>query len=82
MIAPAQRLNDVTTYYFARKLAEIDGMNKDGRASVINLGIGSPDLFPPQQVVDQLLQSLETDDAHKYQSYKGIPALRKAFYTS
>lgn len=81
MIAPAKRLNDVTTYYFARKLAEIDGMNKDGRASVINLGIGSPDLFPPQQVVDQLLQSLETDDAHKYQSYKGIPALRKAFST-
>ena len=30
MIAPAQRLNDVTTYYFARKLAEIDQMNKDG----------------------------------------------------
>ena len=81
MIAPAKRLNDVTTYYFARKLAEIDSMNKDGGTSVINLGIGSPDLFPPPQAVDKLLQALDADDAHKYQSYKGIPALRKGFST-
>ena len=79
MIAPAQRLNDVTTYYFARKLAEIDSMNKDGGTPVLNLGIGSPDLMPPQIVLDTLRQSLDATDAHKYQSYKGIPSLRKAF---
>jgi LL-diaminopimelate aminotransferase len=79
MIAPAQRLDDVTTYYFARKLAEIDNMNKDGGPQVLNLGIGSPDLMPPQIVLDTLHQSIDAHEAHKYQSYKGIPALRKAF---
>ena len=79
MIAPAKRLNDVTTYYFARKLAEIDQMNKDGDPMVLNLGIGSPDLMPPQVVMDTLNKGLLAPDAHKYQSYKGIPALRKAF---
>ncbi len=79
MIAPAQRLNDVTTYYFASKLAEIDNMNKDGGLQVLNLGIGSPDLMPPPIVLDTLRQALNASDAHKYQSYKGIPSLRKGF---
>lgn len=79
MISPAQRLNDVTTYYFARKLAEIDQMNKDGGSLVLNLGIGSPDLMPPKVVLETLNNALKAPDAHKYQSYKGIPALRKAF---
>lgn len=79
MIAPAQRLSDVTTYYFARKLAEIDVMNHDGGPEVLNLGIGSPDLLPPNIVMESLQSALKTPDAHKYQSYKGIPALRNAF---
>jgi aspartate/methionine/tyrosine aminotransferase len=79
MIAPADRLNDVTTYYFAQKLAEIDNMNKDGGPIVLNLGIGSPDLMPPAVVMDTLTKALTSKDAHKYQSYKGIPSLRKAF---
>jgi aspartate/methionine/tyrosine aminotransferase len=79
MISAAKRLDDVTTYYFARKLAEIDSMNKDGGKQVLNLGIGSPDLMPPQIVIDTLCQALSLPDAHKYQSYKGIPNLRKAF---
>jgi len=79
MISSASRLNDVTTYYFVRRLAEIDTMNKDGGAMVINLGIGSPDLLPPASVTQKLISALDAADAHKYQSYKGIPALRKAF---
>ncbi len=80
MIIPAsKRLEGVTTYYFARKLAEIDQMNKDGKAEVINLGIGSPDLNPPNVVMDKLKSVLQAHDAHKYQSYKGIATLRSAF---
>lgn len=78
IISPAHRLDGVTTYYFARKLAEIDTMNKDGNAQVINLGIGSPDLLPPPEVIAKLKNSCDSYDAHKYQSYKGIPALRSA----
>lgn len=79
IISASNRLNDVSTYYFARKLAEIDIMNKDGGDQVINLGIGSPDLLPPQAVLDALNKGLLQSDAHKYQSYKGIPSLRNAF---
>jgi LL-diaminopimelate aminotransferase len=79
IITAANRLNDVTTYYFARKLAEIDTMNKDGGALVLNLGIGSPDLKPHQSVTDKLVEALAHEDAHKYQSYKGILTLRSAF---
>jgi aspartate/methionine/tyrosine aminotransferase len=79
IIKPAHRLDDVVTYYFARKLAEIDAMNHDGDTLVLNLGIGSPDLLPPDCVTEALQQALNAPDAHQYQSYKGIPALRKAF---
>lgn len=78
IISPANRLDGVTTYYFARKLAEIDAMNKDGLGNVINLGIGSPDLLPPSEVVEKLIVATNDDGAHKYQSYKGIPSLRGA----
>ena len=79
IIKASNRLSDVTTYYFAKKLAEIDSMNKDGGSKVINLGIGSPDLLPPQVVIDALTNSLTDKEAHKYQSYKGTPTLRQAF---
>jgi LL-diaminopimelate aminotransferase len=79
IITPATRLDGVSTYYFARKLAEIDTMNKDGNTLVINLGIGSPDLLPPSEVLEKLVKSTREADAHKYQSYKGIPGLRAAF---
>lgn len=45
---------------------------------IINLGVGSPDLQPPQKVVDALNESLLEANAHKYQSYLGIPELREA----
>ncbi len=79
IISASNRLKGVTTYYFARKLAEIDQMNKDGQAEVINLGIGSPDLSPPNVVMDKLKSAMGAHDAHKYQSYKGIATLRNAF---
>ena len=80
MIIPsANRLNAVSTYYFARKLAQIDSLNNDGGLPVINLGIGSPDLAPAPEVVSTLISVSQHIDAHKYQPYKGIKALRDAF---
>lgn len=77
MIQPADRLNIVEEYYFSKKLREINEMIANG-TSVINIGIGSPDLQPPLKVVEILKNSLEDDKAHQYQSYKGLPELRKA----
>ncbi len=78
IIKPSDRIGKVETYYFARKLAEIAKMNAAG-AKVINLGIGSPDLFPPNEVLETLCLKSRARLANKYQSYKGLPALRDAF---
>ena len=73
----ARRLDRVYEYYFSKKLREVRAMIAEGKP-VINMGIGSPDLPPPQEVVDALHNSMSHPTAHKYQSYQGIPALREA----
>ena len=77
MIQPADRLHIVEEYYFSQKLREIRDMVANGK-SIINIGIGSPDLKPPTEVVELLIISLEDEKAHQYQSYKGLPELRNA----
>ena len=78
IISPSHRIGEVKAYYFATKLAEIAEMNHSGQP-VINLGIGSPDLLPPDEVIETLQQASKLEDANKYQSYKGIPELRDAY---
>ncbi len=77
MIQPANRLNTVEEYYFSKKLREISELEANGKA-IINMGIGSPDLQPPSQVVEVLKNCLTNEKAHQYQSYRGLPELRKA----
>lgn len=78
IIKPSHRLGKVRTYYFATKLAQIAAMNQQGM-DVLNLGIGSPDMKPPQEIISALQKTAEEKTANKYQSYKGIPELRDAF---
>ncbi|MDA0316804.1 MAG: aminotransferase class I/II-fold pyridoxal phosphate-dependent enzyme [Bacteroidetes bacterium] len=77
MSSVAHRLHTVEEYYFSRKLKEVRALLTDGKP-IINLGIGSPDLPPPPQVVEALNTSLSDVTAHKYQSYQGLPELRMA----
>lgn len=74
----SRRLDGIGEYYFSQKLREIDEMNKEGK-DILNLGIGSPDLAPSPQVKQALISALEDPNFHRYQSYKGIPALRESF---
>lgn len=78
MIKTAKKLQGIEEYYFSKKLREIALLKAEGR-DIINLGIGSPDLSPPEQAVQALHESAKEAAAHGYQSYKGIPELRKAF---
>ncbi|WP_223548821.1 pyridoxal phosphate-dependent aminotransferase [Aestuariivivens sp. NBU2969] len=80
MIEVANRLHTVEEYYFSKKLREVNLLIASGKP-VINLGIGSPDLSPPQKVVDAIANSLFDSNAHKYQSYQGLPELREAMAT-
>ena len=78
MISKANRLNSVQEYYFSVKLREVRSLAQQGKP-IINLGIGSPDLSPPSEVIEVLKNA----DVHSYQSYQGIPELRNsisAFY--
>jgi len=77
MIEVADRLKTVEEYYFSKKLREVNVLIANGKP-VINLGIGSPDLQPPKKVVDALTEGLSHPNAHKYQSYQGLPELRQA----
>lgn len=77
MIQVANRLQTVEEYYFSKKLREVNLLIANGKP-VINLGIGSPDLQPPQKVIDAIMESFKNPAAHKYQSYQGLPELRDA----
>ena len=76
MITSSDRIRFVKEYYFSRKLQEIA---KIQNPSVINLGIGNPDLPPSETTINELIESSGDRKSHGYQLYKGIPELRFAF---
>lgn len=79
IIRPAHRTENVKEYYFSMKLKEIARMNDVLERKVINLGIGSPDGMPPEESIRALTCSAVQSGVHAYQSYVGIPELRRAF---
>jgi len=74
---PANRLEHVKEYYFSSKLREVRALQAAGKP-IINLGIGSPDLPPPPQVIAALNEGLTQNGAHQYQPYKGTAEFRNA----
>lgn len=77
-IKPANRIAQVEEYYFSRKLREIARLNAEGR-DVISLGIGGQDRPPHPSVLQKFSNRVLCSDVHGYQSYAGLPELRKAF---
>ena len=77
MITTATRLHTVEEYYFSSKLREVRQLMADGKP-IINMGIGSPDLSPSKAVIEAIQNAMNDDNAHQYQSYQGLPELRKA----
>lgn len=77
-IEPAGRVSDIKEYYFSRKLRELAKLNSEG-ADIISLGIGGPDRAPSAKVIETLKEEASKENNHSYQSYNGLPELRKAF---
>ncbi|NMM50024.1 pyridoxal phosphate-dependent aminotransferase [Marinigracilibium pacificum] len=73
----ASRLGNQKEYYFSTKLKQLNEMKENG-IKIINLGIGSPDLPPPESAVLSLIRESGRIDTHGYQSYRGLPEFRKA----
>lgn len=77
IIEPANKLQHINEYYFSMKLKQIAQLRSEGK-NILNLGIGNPDQPPSSQTIDALVQSAKNVKNHGYQSYIGIPELRKA----
>lgn len=77
-VEPADRTGSVQEYYFSQKLRQIDQMRREG-TDIINLGIGSPDQAPSGNCISKLHEEASKPSTHGYQSYTGIPELRRAF---
>jgi alanine-synthesizing transaminase len=75
-----------TEFYRIKRLppyviAEVNAMRAAARAEgrdIIDLGMGNPDLPPPQHVIDKLCEVAQSPSAHGYSQSKGIPGLRRA----
>ena len=76
-IKPADRLSNVSEYYFSRKLKEVARMNAEGK-DVISLAIGSPDMPPSPETIETLCREARKAESHGYQPTVGTPELRKA----
>jgi len=62
-------------------IAEVNAMRHAARQAgrdIIDLGMGNPDLPPPQHVIDKLVEVALKPSAHGYSQSKGIPGLRRA----
>ena len=73
----ADRLQQIQEYYFSKKLREVRGLTAQGKP-IINMGIGSPDLQPPKEVITAIQEAVLEEGAHKYQGYQGLPEFRNA----
>lgn len=73
----AQRLLKLPTYVFAL----LDKLKAEERAKgkeLIDLTIGSPNIPPPQEVIDALIEALKDSENHRYFSFEGDPEFRTA----
>ncbi len=77
LIAPAERLSHIGEYYFSKKMDAIRSMQQSG-LKVVNLGMGSPDLSPAQEVLQASMQAVQNPKNHGYPSYRSTPELRRA----
>jgi len=71
------RIKRLPPYVFA----EVNAMKAKARAAgedIIDLGMGNPDLTPPQHVMDKLTETLSNPKVHRYSASRGIAGLRKA----
>jgi LL-diaminopimelate aminotransferase len=73
----AKRVESLPPYIFAGLEKRVNALRAQGM-DIIRLDMGSPDLPPPQEVVDALYHSAQDPTHHGYAGFSGIPALRNA----
>ena len=74
----SKNINHLPVHFFSRQADKIRSLEKSG-GDVIRLDVGSPDLPPPDQVINSLIENSKNKHAHGYQSHAGIDILRTAW---
>jgi LL-diaminopimelate aminotransferase len=79
LFGPSERLLNLPPYTLATVLQARDEKVRQG-VDVIDLGVGNPDLRPPQRALDALKAALDdpTVQNHRYPSFNGLPEFRAA----
>jgi len=78
MITPTARMSHLSCFYLATLDARIREMQAQG-IDVIRMDVGSPDLPPPQHIIDALAGSAAKPDRHGYQPHNAKRELREAW---
>jgi LL-diaminopimelate aminotransferase len=73
----ADRVGDLPPYVFAKVGSRIRELLAQGN-DIIRLDIGSPDLPPPDFVIEAMCHSVQEPTHHSYAGYYGTPELRSA----
>ncbi len=72
-----ERIQALPPYVFA----EVNAMKDAARAAgddIIDLGMGNPDLAPPEHVIEKLVETVRNPRVHRYSASRGIRGLRRA----
>jgi LL-diaminopimelate aminotransferase len=73
----ASRIRNLPPYLFAEIEKKVESIRNQGK-EVIDLGIGDPDLPTPDFIIERLYNEAKRPENHRYPSYRGLAAFRKA----
>jgi LL-diaminopimelate aminotransferase len=73
----AQRLLKLPIYVFAQ-LDKVKALEYAKGADLIDLGMGNPDISPPPEVINSLVEALKNPANHRYPSFEGAPDFKEA----
>ncbi len=74
---PAERIKALPPYVFAR-LDELKAKAREQGIDLIDLGMGNPDGFAPQPVIDAATKALNAPETHGYPPFEGTTNFRSA----
>lgn len=74
----AKRMEKISTHFFSKRQEKVSRLIDEGK-DVICLDIGSPDMPPPQHIIDTLCDVAKDPSVHGYQAHNATENLRRAW---
>jgi LL-diaminopimelate aminotransferase len=77
---PSNRIGSIKPYFFSILNKKIQSLRSQ-KVDVIRIDMGSPDLPPPQPIIDKMIEYAQKKDTHGYTPYGGTKAYHEAVVT-